>query len=172
MPFNDWGKEFLQYIQVEKGYSEHTLHAYRGDLDQWLTWMEEEGETKADHLLMRRYLNYLNREGYSKKTLVRKIGTLKSFFKYLVREEYVTENPMVYIISPKVEKGLPKFLYEYEVESLMNAPDTSTPEGLRDRCIFEVDESAFRGGVALARLLGEGCVFLPGVDGHVLRPGE
>ena len=44
--------------------------------------------------------------------------------------------------------------------------------GEEDRCIFEVDESAFRGGVALARLLGEGCVFLPGVDGHVLRPGE
>jgi integrase/recombinase XerC len=92
----------------------------------------------------------LNRTNYKKKTLSRKIATLKSFFKFLNRQELIETNPMVHIISPKLEKSLPKFMYEYQIESLMKAPDLNTPIGLRDRAIMEV---LYASGIRVSELV-------------------
>ena len=154
--FNCMVEEFINYLQNERRYSDNTVKAYSKDLlvfSKWLsvnavnveTIYEEEkivdfklDLNQIDHLLIRRFINFLNRTNYKKKTLSRKIATLRSFFKFLNRQELIESNPMIHIISPKVEKGLPKFMYEYQIEALMKAPDLTTPIGLRDRAIMEV----------------------------------
>lgn len=154
--FNRLVEEFINYLQNERRYSENTIKAYTKDLSVFASWLSNNGENiqyiydaeviidfkvdfnSIDHHLIRRFINFLNRTNYKKRTLSRKIATLKSFFKFLNRQELIETNPMVHIISPKLEKSLPKFMYEYQIESLMNAPDLNTPTGLRDRAIMEV----------------------------------
>lgn len=149
-------EEFVSYLQNERRYSENTVKAYKKDLSVFSKWLISNGENiqyvyhdeviidfkidfnSIDHHLIRRFINFLNRTNYKKRTLSRKIATLKSFFKFLNRQELIETNPMVHIISPKLEKSLPKFMYEYQIESLMNAPDLNTQIGLRDRAIMEV----------------------------------
>lgn len=154
--FNSIVEEFINYLQNERRYSENTINAYSKDLGVFFKWVVSNGENiqyiynddeiidfkidfnSVDYQLIRRFINFLNRNNYKKSTLSRKIATLKSFFKFLNRQELIDANPMVHIISPKIEKSLPKFMYEYQIESLMNAPDLNTTIGLRDRAIMEV----------------------------------
>lgn len=154
--FNCMVEEFINYLQNERRYSDNTVKAYSKDLLVFSKWLSENAVdveaiyeeeklvdfkldlNQIDHLLIRRFINFLNRTNYKKKTLSRKIATLRSFFKFLNRQELIESNPMIHIISPKVEKGLPKFMYEYQIEALMKAPDLTTPIGLRDRAIMEV----------------------------------
>ena len=163
---------FLHYLQVERRYSPHTVDAYLDDLGNFYEWLrdaypdrtivekDEERGVVEDLLFdpdrlgpqtLRQFVNWLNRKGYVKKSLVRKIATMKSFFKYLNREGFLESNPMLHIHSPKLEKSLPKFLYEYQVEALMNAPDPSTPIGLRDRAILEI---LYGSGLRVSELTG------------------
>jgi integrase/recombinase XerC len=161
-------EEFINYLQNERRYSENTVKAYRKDLSVFSDWLITNGENiqfvyedeevidfkidfnLIDHHLIRRFINFLNRTNYKKRTLSRKIATLKSFFKFLNRQELIETNPMIHIISPKLEKSLPKFMYEYQIESLMNAPDLNTPIGLRDRAIMEV---LYASGIRVSELV-------------------
>lgn len=161
-------EEFINYLQNERRYSENTVKAYRKDLRVFSSWLSNNVESidyiyddekvidfkidfnSIDHHLIRRFINFLNRTNYKKRTLSRKIATLKSFFKFLNRQELIETNPMVHIISPKLEKSLPKFMYEYQIESLMNAPDLNTPIGLRDRAIMEV---LYASGIRVSELV-------------------
>lgn len=161
-------EEFINYLQNERRYSENTVKAYRKDLSVFSSWLSNNVESidyiyddeevidfkidfnSIDHHLIRRFINFLNRTNYKKRTLSRKIATLKSFFKFLNRQELIETNPMVHIISPKLEKSLPKFMYEYQIESLMNAPDLNTPIGLRDRAIMEV---LYASGIRVSELV-------------------
>jgi tyrosine recombinase XerC len=161
-------EEFINYLQNERRYSENTVKAYRKDLSVFSDWIGINGENiqyvykdeevidftidfnSIDHQLIRKFINFLNRTNYKKRTLSRKIATLKSFFKFLNRQEFIETNPMVHIISPKLEKSLPKFMYEYQIESLMNAPDLNTPLGLRDRAIMEV---LYASGIRVSELV-------------------
>lgn len=161
-------EEFINYLQNERRYSENTIKAYRKDLSVFSSWLSNNVESidyiyddeevidfkidfnSIDHHLIRRFINFLNRTNYKKRTLSRKIATLKSFFKFLNRQELIETNPMVHIISPKLEKSLPKFMYEYQIESLMNAPDLNTPIGLRDRAIMEV---LYASGIRVSELV-------------------
>ena len=133
---------FINFLSIEKDYSQHTIEAYNKDLNQWINWLKsldrELNLNEIDHKDIRIYINYLNKCNYSKRTLARKIATLKSFFKYLNREAFIYNNPMIYIQSPKLDKRLPSFMYEYQIEKLLSIPDKDTPKGLRDYCLLEV----------------------------------
>lgn len=148
-------EHFLNYLSIEKGYSDNTLVAYGKDLNQWIKWLENSDESldlnEVDHKGIRVYINYLNKLNYSKRTLARKIATLKSFFKYLNREAFIDNNPMVYINTPKLDKRLPNFMYEYQIETLLEAPDKKTPVGLRDYCLLEV---LYGTGIRVSELVG------------------
>ena len=155
--FNDFQSLFLTYLSSEKRYSENTIKAYSLDLHDFYMWLadffiskelvlSDKGELVdvrldfdlIEHHDIRLFINALNRHSYSKKTLARKIAALKSFFKFLNKEELVLANPMQHISSPKLDKRLPKFIYEYQVLALLEAPDLSSPVGLRDRAILEI----------------------------------
>ena len=91
----------------------------------------------ADPLLIRRFLAFLDEYQYSPATMARKIATLRSFYKYLVRQGMTSANPMMLIRTPKQAKRLPKAISVEQVEALLVAPDDSNTMGARDRAILE-----------------------------------
>lgn len=92
----------------------------------------------------------LQEKGLSKSTVARKLAALRSFYRYLTREEIINANPMTNVTTPKLEKRLPKFLYYQEVEALLNAPDASN-QGQRDKAILE---TIYGGGLRVSELVG------------------
>jgi integrase/recombinase XerC len=102
---------------------------------------ETELKTKVlavDASTVRRYLAFLNEQGYSKSTTARKLATLRSFYKYLVRRNYIDSNPVASVKTPKQEKKLPRCLDYAEVQKLLSTPPTNTWLGARDCAILEV----------------------------------
>ncbi len=103
-----------------------------------------EVDVKIDQLLLsaqtdavRAYLAHLNEKQYSKATIARKLATLRSFYKFLVKRNYVNSNPVVVVRTPKQEKKLPRYLEYEEVKRLLNTPPINTWLGARDRAILE-----------------------------------
>ena len=101
-------------------------------------------QAEVDQLLLsvqtdtiRTYLTFLNEKDYSKATIARKLATLRSFYKFLVKREHLTSNPVVSIRTPKQEKKLPRFLEFEEVKQLLDTPPLNTWLGARDRAILE-----------------------------------
>ena len=125
-------KEFLNYIQAERGYSSHTVSAYRHDLNTLMDFLEHyDPQIIADLSLIDRQTirHYLGREfekGNSSKTVSRRLATIKSLFRYLVEAEVVTDNPAIHVKTPKVEKSLPTFVQSNKIDDLMNMPDAIT----------------------------------------------
>jgi len=131
-------KNFKAYIVVEKNFSKHTARAYKSDVLAFLIWLEGIDVTNVNYDKIREYLHFVNKCNYKKSSLSRKISALKTFFKYLCREQIIETNPLSAITAPKKEKALPKFLTKDEVEQILNSIDISTPAGFRNRAIFEL----------------------------------
>lgn len=136
----NYGNDFLEYLKVEKNYSEYTILNYSNDLKLFFKFLDREciGVLDVDYKLLRNYLSFLFQMEYSKKTIARYISSLRSFYKFLVRENLIEDNPVLLISSPKKDKKLPKFLYNNEIEMLLDTPDKSTDLGLRDALILEL----------------------------------
>ena len=145
--------EFLKYLKEEKNYSKYTVINYGKDLKLFLTFLKDEKIEKldkVDYQIMRKYLSFLYDREYSKKAIARHISSLKSFFKYLLREKKIKENPMALITSPKLDKKLPKVLYNNQLEDFLNVVDLTTPLGQRDNVILETIYST---GVRVSELV-------------------
>jgi integrase/recombinase XerC len=129
--------DFIKYLKAEKQCSDLTIASYSKDLDQFLQWMQCEG---LHYVLkmpeVRSYLTFLNKKGYARKSIARKVSAVRSFYRFLCREDWLQDNPFESVKSPKIEKRLPKFLYEEEMDLLLNAPDHSLL-GLRDKAVLE-----------------------------------
>lgn len=131
---------FLSYLKNQKGYSLHTILNYDNDLKAFLSFLQQEGISvykEIDYKMIRNYLNYLDKKNFSKTTIARHISSLRSFYKYLLKEEIVSKNPMLFISNPKLDKKLPKFLYEGEVEKLLSLPKLDNPKGIREALLLE-----------------------------------
>jgi integrase/recombinase XerC len=137
---------FLSHLGLAGGATEHTLRAYRLDLEALAAFAKGEPISKR---LVRRYLSHLHESGMSVRTVLRRLSALRSFFKFAMREKLVKENPLEEIESPKKEKRLPVWITYPEVEILFSQPDTSTYLGLRDRAIMELFYSS---GLRLSEL--------------------
>ena len=134
---------FFQYIQFEKRYSPYTVVSYRNDLDQFYSFLLEEysinnyKEIEFTHI--RSWLASLMENGISARAVNRKISTLKSYFKFLIKEGEITVNPMVKIIAPKVSKRLPSYVATEQMEVLLNKIEFGNNfEGIRNRVIVEM----------------------------------
>lgn len=131
--------EFARYLEVERNYSRHTLKAYVTDLERFALFVSDiDAPDQVDHLSIRSYLSQLQQEGVRRSTVLRKLSSLRSFYKYLRARGYVQADPTLAVGTPREEKRLPQFLELDEVEALLNAPDTSNLVGLRDRAILEL----------------------------------
>ena len=132
---------FLDAIWMEQGLSENTLEAYRRDLLQFYSWLKK--ETNSDLQLVttieiKSYLAYRQKINSSPRSVARLLSSVRRFYRYLLRENQITEDPTVLIDTPKLGSSLPGTLSEADVEDLLNAPDINTPLGLRDRTMLEL----------------------------------
>jgi len=129
-------EKFLNYLKIEKNYSEHTLINYTIDLKYFSSFLAGKPLEEVNHLDIRKFLAELKAKNFSKKTIARRISCLRSFFKFLVREGYLKNNPTIGMRAPKLDKKLPLFLTVDEVTKLIESPEDDLP-GLRDRAIME-----------------------------------
>lgn len=136
-------EDFIKYFRVMKNASVHTLRNYRIDLRSFQDFLAQEkiqihNLEECDKRILREYLAYLNFKSAAKRTLLRRIACLRSFFKFCKREKKIEHNPMEEIESPKLEKNLPRALVMEQIERLFAQPDVQTYLGFRDRCIMEL----------------------------------
>jgi len=138
---------FLDYLAVEKGFSENTIAAYRNDLHQLAGFVEEEAAKRGtippwaafDRRAMMSYLLDLKERGYAATTIARKVAAIKSFFGFMVADGILKDNPTEGVASTKVGKSLPKPISIAQVHRLLEQPaKLSTPEAKRDRAMLEL----------------------------------
>ncbi len=135
--------DFIAHLTV-RGASPHTVRSYSSDLGQFFRWIDEQkllkrgqGPEKVTYLMVRRYLAHLSSEDFSRRSVVRKLSTLKAFWKWLEMENRVASNPAAAVISPKLSPSMPEILDREAVERLLDAPDFHKPLGRRDRALLE-----------------------------------
>ncbi|MGN7174917.1 tyrosine recombinase XerC [Paenibacillus sp. FSL R5-0490] len=134
-------KLFIEYLQIEKNYSQYTIEHYQHDISEFFMFMSEQAIsdlTKVEYQDVRIHLTNLFERKMSRKSVARKISSLRSFFKFLLREEIVAENPFALVSIPKAQKKLPEFFYEEEMKQLFNACESSTPLGQRNKALLEL----------------------------------
>ncbi|MED3573426.1 tyrosine recombinase XerC [Cytobacillus praedii] len=132
---------FIEYLQIEKNYSQYTIEHYHHDISEFFMFMTEQSISSIDdvkYLDVRIYLTKLYEEKLARKSVARKISCLRSFFKFLVRERLVQDNPFALAFIPKAEKKLPEFFYEEEMEALFRACETETILGQRNKALLEL----------------------------------
>jgi len=132
---------FLDAIWVERGLSEHTLVAYRQDLEglaRWLTKSSHKGLLTIGRQHLLDYLSFRVNEGCKPRSTARLLSSVRRFYRYWLREERINQDPTDKIDSPKLGRPLPNALSEKDVLSLLHAPDTSESIGLRDRTMLEL----------------------------------
>jgi len=148
-------ESFLQYLQSEKNYSSHTVDGYRNDLFQFKQFIcgdEVFDPTEIDALIVRRWIVSLMGEDYSPLSVNRKLSSLKSFFKYLCRYNYIETSPVKNVVGPKTSKPLPCFVKDAEMSSLFSDMDEDNSfEGVRDKAILDV---FYTTGIRCAELVG------------------
>ncbi len=135
---------FLNYLRFEKRYSQHTILSYRTDLDQFegyaRDYMEdEEGLDRADTKVIRSWIAHLMESGMSARSVNRKITTLKTFYKFMMREQHIKINPMDKVISPRLSKTLPAFVEEEKMDELLDSHFFGKDfHGARNKLIIEL----------------------------------
>lgn len=132
--------EYLDSIWIEKGLSGNTQESYRRDLGQFAIWLANQGQQLlvVDAKLLQQYLDFRLQQRLSRRTSARFLSCVRGFYRYLLRENRIKENPVTLVESPKLLRSLPKSLSEADVEALLAAPDLTDPIGLRDRTMLEV----------------------------------
>jgi integrase/recombinase XerC len=133
--------DFLQYIQYIKHYSPHTIQSYRKDLEQFFAFCafgDAEDESVIDHHQIRNWIVELIETGHSARTTNRKISSLKTYFRYLLKEGIVGLNPVNKVLTPKSEKKLPVFINENQMNHLLDDVEFGDDfSGFRNRVIIE-----------------------------------
>lgn len=137
---NEYIDKYLEYLLYQKKYSENTITSYEEDLEFFKKYLEENkiNFLKVDYAVIRKFYNYMDNLGFSKSTISRKVSSLRSFYKYLARNNYICYNPFSLTKGPKKDKLLPKFLYYNELEELFNVCKLDNLYGIRDRLILEM----------------------------------
>ena len=143
--------EFYDYLKKERAFSSHTIDAYRNDLDRFILSFPKtlSDLNQIDKDMIYNFLSEEFDKNYKSKTIARRLASIKSLFKYLIRSEQISQNPSINIKTPKVEKKLPNFVDIKVIDKLMEIPDIKTTKGLRDRAIIELFYST---GIRLSEL--------------------
>jgi len=143
-------KRYVDYLSAERGFSPCTIRNYSQDLMgnksegkvlgflQFLQIINVKTLKDVTRFTMREYIGYLMEEGVSRRSISRKVSSVRSLYRYLMREGYIEENPVSLTTSPKLDKRLPNCLSEGEINRLLSAPSADTPQGIRDMAILEL----------------------------------
>jgi integrase/recombinase XerC len=163
--------QFLDYLKLEKHFSEYTVKSYGADLIQFGQFLSgeigqshatasplvqdrtlslDEKQVKLETTVIREFLAYLYGQNYTKSTTARKLATLRSFYKFLIRRGHLTTNPLASIRTPKQEKRLPKCLDLEQVQKLLDAPGDGDLLSARDKAMLEV---LYSSGIRVSELV-------------------
>lgn len=143
--------KFMNYLRGEKNSSPHTITNYTVDLQSFAQFIGEKDVAAIDHLLLRRFLAEMRAKNFAKRTIARKLASLRSFFRFLFREGYIKTNPITSLSTPKLDKKLPVVLDEGKVTKLLQSPSEDDVSGLRDKALLETLYSA---GIRVSELVG------------------
>ncbi len=146
-------EDFISFLKIEKNASEWTQRKYLEDLKQFSMFLEQQGSSlqNMDHLVIRHFLSALQKKGYARTTVARKLSAIRSLIRYINRENSMAVNERLSFFTPKRGQSLPKFLYLTEIITLIESPDTNTVLGSRDRAIME---TLYAAGIRVSELVG------------------
>lgn len=146
--------EFSDYLSVVRGRSAHTVKAYRRDLDEFREYLVGEKDLTDWRAISRQEIRgylFKVRATNQNVSLARKLSSLRAFFKYLIRQGHLSANPALEVEPPRFARKQPRFLDIDQAFALMEAPSSDSPEGLRDRAVFEL---AYSSGLRVSELVG------------------
>jgi integrase/recombinase XerC len=133
--------KYIAFLEAEKNASPYTVRNYTRDLMEFFTFAAGKNIDSlkdVNKLTLRAYLAYLMEQEYAKSSIARKLSAIRSFYRYLMREELVTASPAATTVSPRLDRRLPSFLTVDEAKRLVESPDLSQPHGQRDRALLEL----------------------------------
>jgi integrase/recombinase XerC len=134
-------RKYIDYLQVERNASPYTVRNYTDALMKFFDYLSGRGVTSLKEVnkqTLRDYLSYLVEQGAAKSSIARRLSAIRSFYRYLMREEMIAVSPAATTVSPKLDKRLPSFLTVEEAKRLIESPDPTTPQGRRDRALMEM----------------------------------
>jgi integrase/recombinase XerD len=133
-------RSFLNYLLVDKGLSNNTVKAYEADISSFFQWLDNEDlkykNLQEDHI--NQYISFLFQRKMRSSSVNRKISSIKSFYIFLVKRNFVQNSPLNDLVTPKQEKYLPESMSEAEVDKLLNSPDVSNKIENRDKAMIEM----------------------------------
>ena len=142
MKWSESIKGYEDYLKLEKSLSPNSVIAYINDVNKFVRFLEDNNykhitpaKVKLSHL--KKFVEWLNERGVSPRTQARSISGLKSFYKYMLIEGQITNDPTALLESPKIGRKLPDILTIEEIDLLIDAIDVSTPEGQRNKAMLE-----------------------------------
>ena len=161
---------FLVHLSAERNLSPHTVRAYERDLVAFEQFVERKGASlnQVDHVTVRRYLAFLQAQGYGRKTVQRKTTALRTYYRFAVQEGYVAANPLALVTSQKGERKLPRTLSVEVLDRLMGLT-AGDAVGLRDRAILE---TLYAAGLRVSELCGLSVGSVDGSRGEVRVVGK
>jgi integrase/recombinase XerD len=145
--------QFLDALWLERGLAEHTLNAYRSDLEKFSFWLDNRGDSLLTLRgeILHDYLAWRLEQGFKASSTARLLSALRRFFQYLIREQLREDDPTALLLTPKLPKRLPKDLSESQVEALLSEPDTGAALELRDKAMLEL---LYATGLRVSELVG------------------
>lgn len=146
-------EEFLIFLRVEKGLARNTVESYCYDVVHFSEYLTRKGSALKDVVqnIIFDYLNYRRQQGRTARTLSRYLASIRSFYHYLLREQYILYDPTQNLESPRLEKCLPRVLTVQEVDLLLSQPNPRVVIGLRDRAMLEL---MYATGMRVSELIG------------------
>lgn len=133
-------KDFMEYLKIEKNYSEYTIKNYNIDIEEYINYCKEKNMNiyNITYKEVKSYLASLYEKQYTASTISRHISSLRSFYSYLYKNKLVDKNIFKSITLPKKEKRIPKYMTNEDIDVVFNIPDITSPLGQRDRLILEL----------------------------------
>jgi len=146
-------KQFLSYLKHEKNASPHTIDSYQKDLTQLAQYLIKKKIqfVNTDHIVLRGFLATLYEKQWKKSTIARKLAAIRSFFQYSLKQRWIEDNPAKLLSTPKLEKHVPSFLSEEEMQRFLDLPISKKPLDLRDRAMLEL---LYATGLRVGELVG------------------
>lgn len=147
-------EQFADAVWMERGLAVNTLTAYQSDLRHCAAWLHTQHTIGLEQASRQHLLGYLAaavQQSAKPRTSARRLSVLRQFYRWAVREQRVTADPTAQIDAPRLGRPLPKTLTEHQVETLLQAPDSDKPEGLRDRAMLEL---LYATGLRVSELVG------------------
>jgi integrase/recombinase XerD len=146
-------REYVSFLRVEKGLSKNSIESYSRDLARLKAWAEKHGcePQSLDKTTLTQFMMSLTREGLSPRSVSRTQSAVRGLFRFLLLDAHIKSDPTSDLVSPQGAQKLPNFLTQEQVERLLEAPDTQTPEGVRDRAMIEL---IYATGLRVSELVG------------------